>query len=285
MLKTENLTKKFKGKEVVNRISFEFENGIYGLLGPNGSGKTTLLRLLTGLYNLDSGTILYNGTNIAKNKKFISNIGYLPQNFGMFKELSVTEAMEMFANLKGIGKKECKTQIEDALRQTNLYEERAKKVKALSGGMIRRLGIAQALLGNPKILIFDEPTAGLDPEERLRFKNIISDLEKNKIVIISTHIVSDVEDICDKILIMNDGKIILNGKVSEIEQYAAENTYWLSDEELQNINNDYIVQIPCCREHNNMTKIIAKENMPFEKAQPNLEDSYILTVKKYENFF
>ncbi len=170
-------------------IDFTFTGGVYGLLGPNGAGKTTLIRSMAGLYQPRAGQILYNGKPIGKSKGIYSRLGYLPQGFGIFKELKPIEALMLMANLKGIDKKIAEQDARRVLEIVNLSDAVDKKVGAFSGGMLRRLGIAQALLGDPEIMIFDEPTAGLDPEERLRFKNIISRLSKEKTVIISTHIV------------------------------------------------------------------------------------------------
>lgn len=162
---------------MLNNIDFKFEKGIYGILGPNGAGKTTLIRCITQLYNLDAGNILYNDKSIAENKNFNDNIGYLPQKFGLFKELTVFEMLSAMAALKNISKDAVEQEVKRCITLVNLDEKINAKVKTLSGGMIRRMGIAQAILGNPEIIIFDEPTSGLDPEERLRFKNIVSKLK------------------------------------------------------------------------------------------------------------
>ena len=203
MLTIHNLTKKFGRKLVLDNISFSFDNGVYGLLGPNGAGKTTLMRCLTKLYNTKDGVIFYNDVSITKDKEYLTHIGYLPQKFGLFKDLKVYEMMMLLANLKKVDSKQAKKMIYDSIKVVNLSDRINSRISTLSGGMIRRLGIAQALLDDPKIIIFDEPTAGLDPEERLRFKNIISEIKKDKIIIISTHIVEDVEAVCDKVAIMN----------------------------------------------------------------------------------
>ena len=158
MLTVNNLSKKFGKKTVLKNISVEFDNGIYGLLGPNGSGKTTFIRAVTGLYSTPKNTVLYKGTDIGESREYFKQIGYLPQSFGLYKELNVNEVMELFANLKGIGKEETKQAIDDALKMVNLTNEANKKCAALSGGMVRRVGVAQAFLGNPKIVILDEPT-------------------------------------------------------------------------------------------------------------------------------
>lgn len=184
MLKIDGLTYKFGKKAAVDCLSFEFTNGVYGLLGPNGSGKTTLMRCITGLYNVKGEHIFYNGKPVEKDKSFSRHVGYLPQKFGMYQHLTLNEMLLLIANMKGLDDKSARESVEKALRLVNLTDCAEKKVKALSGGMVRRAGIAQTLLGDPDILIFDEPTAGLDPEERLRFQSIISEIKKDKIILI-----------------------------------------------------------------------------------------------------
>lgn len=238
MLKINGLTKKFKKFKAIDSFSFEFNNGIYGLLGPNGAGKTTLLRCISKLYPVDNGVIFYNGQDINENKDYLECIGYLPQLFGMYKDLSVKEMMLMMANLKNIDLNNSNREIERVIKVVNLEEKMNAKVSSLSGGMIRRLGIAQALLGKPKIIIFDEPTAGLDPEERLRFKNIISEIARNIIVIISTHIVEDIEAICDNIVIMNKGKLVTSGSSTDIKQIANSKVYIVPERDISTLPND-----------------------------------------------
>lgn len=238
MLKINGLTKKFKKFKAIDSFSFEFNNGIYGLLGPNGAGKTTLLRCISKLYPVDNGVIFYNGQDINENKDYLECIGYLPQLFGMYKDLSVKEMMLMMANLKNIDLNNSNREIERVIKVVNLEEKMNAKVSSLSGGMIRRLGIAQALLGKPKIIIFDEPTADLDPEERLRFKNIISEIARNIIVIISTHIVEDIEAICDNIVIMNKGKLVTSGSSTDIKQIANSKVYIVPERDISTLPND-----------------------------------------------
>ncbi len=179
MIEIVTLTKKFKRKTALDEISITFEEGMYGLLGPNGAGKTTLMRSMLGLYRIQQGDILYDGHSIKKEDDFMQHVGYLPQKFGLFKELTVYEMMEYLATLKKIPKSDQRQQIETCVEQVNLSETINDKVGSLSGGMIRRLGIAQALMGSPKTIIVDEPTAGLDPEERVRFKNLLATIKKN----------------------------------------------------------------------------------------------------------
>ena len=189
MLEINNVSKFFSKFKAVNEFTYKFDNGVYALLGPNGAGKSTLLRCITNLYSLTSGKITFDGIDIKDNKDFSSNIGYLPQSFGLFRELKVYEGLELIANIKNFQN----YNIDKVLELVNLEEKRMSKIGSLSGGMVRRLGIAQAIMGDPKVVIFDEPTAGLDPEERLRFKNIVNKIKNDKLIIISTHIVDDVE--------------------------------------------------------------------------------------------
>jgi len=197
MLEIRNLNYKIGKKSIIEDFSYQFKPGVYGLLGSNGAGKTTLMRCITGIYELKTDAILYEGLTIRNNKKFAEVISYLPQKFGLFKDLTVKEMMLMMASLKGVNIKKNSKIVEDSIGIVNLSDKLNDKVRTLSGGMIRRLGIAQTLLNDPKIIIFDEPTVGLDIEERLRFKNIVSDISKDRIIIISTHIASDIEALCD----------------------------------------------------------------------------------------
>ena len=187
MLEMKAVQKSFKKKMVLKGIDCEIGEGVYGLLGPNGAGKTTLMRCIVGLYSLQGGQILFDGKDVAKNGDLLARIGYLPQKFGLFKELKVYNMMEYFATLKNIPKEEQRPAIEKSLEIVNLSERMGDRVGALSGGMIRRLGIAQAVLGEPEVILFDEPTAGLDPEERMRFKNIIASIKKGRTILIDVY--------------------------------------------------------------------------------------------------
>lgn len=285
MLVINNMTKKFGKKTVLNDISFTFENGIYGLLGPNGSGKTTFMRCITGLYKTPKNTIVYKDENEKENANFLSEIGYLPQSFGMFKEITVKEMLELFCNLKNIPKKDSQDNIVAVLKMVNLFNESDTKIGNLSGGMVRRVGIAQALIGDPKIIIFDEPTVGLDPEERLRFKNIISKLSKDKIIIISTHIVEDVEAICNKIIIMNKGNILLSGSNEYIENIAKNKVYIIPENELNKISSPYEVQKRYSENGINYARVLCDDNLEYQKVESTIEDGYMYAIQKNENVF
>lgn len=280
MLKVNNLNKKFGKKVVLENFNFEFENGVYGLLGPNGAGKTTFIRSLTQIYPTKSGVITYDGINIDKNADFLSRIGYLPQQFGMFKDLTVKDMMLLLANLKGIKKKDALPMVENAVELVNLSDVMGNKVRTLSGGMVRRLGIAQALLNDPKIIVFDEPTAGLDPEERLRFKNIINDIKGDRIIIISTHIVEDVEAVCDKVAIMPSKNISVCGTCTEIEEIAKDKVYEIPQSELGNIKGNSHIQKHFERDGEKYIKILCSEKQDgLKNCSPNVEDGYICVLQ------
>lgn len=208
MIEVIELTKKFRGKTVLKEVSLNLENGIYGMLGPNGSGKTTLIRCILGLYSASLGEIR---TDIPYH-----NIGYLPQNLGLFFELTVYDLLCYFCALKKIEKQKQNDAIDIALNYVNLNECKKTKISKLSGGMQRRVGIAQAILGTPPFVIFDEPTVGLDPEERRRFKDMLYELKKSSTILFSSHIVEDLEDVCEKIVIMNKGEVLKVGNLQEI---------------------------------------------------------------------
>ncbi|MGH2664352.1 ABC transporter ATP-binding protein [Flavobacterium sp.] len=213
-----NLSKRYpNGVQAIDDISLEISNGMFGLLGPNGAGKSSLMRTIAGLQQPDSGSIKFNGIDILENPNYIrQHLGYLPQEFGVYPKISAYRLLEHLAILKGIVNiKDRHEQILSLLQQTNLLEHKNKAVYTFSGGMRQRFGIAQALLGNPKIIIVDEPTAGLDPEERNRFNNLLSEIGENIIVLLSTHIVDDVRDLCTNMAIISDGKMILESKPDE----------------------------------------------------------------------
>lgn len=211
----DRISKQYKNKIAVDRLSLKLTNGVYGLLGANGAGKTTLMRIICGILKPTSGEIKLDGIDVSE-ESYRDVLGYLPQDFGYYPDFSAQDFMYYMASLKGITKSQAKLKTKELFEIVSLTDVAKKKVKTFSGGMKQRLGIAQALLNNPKILVLDEPTAGLDPKERVRFRNLISELGKERIVLLSTHIVSDVENIASTILVMKDGQLIHEGALEEI---------------------------------------------------------------------
>ena len=279
MIEVKNLTKKFKKTVALNDVSLSFRDGVFGLLGANGAGKTTLMRSMLGLYKIQQGDILYDGKSIKKDDTFAKQIGYLPQKFGLFRELSVYEMMEYIATLKGIEKKTQREEIEKRIDEVNLTEKTNDKVRSLSGGMIRRLGIAQALLGDAKIIIVDEPTAGLDPEERVRFKNLLSMVKKDKTIIISTHIVEDVEALCTDIVIINKGGIIGAGDSKSIKEIANNKVFIVDAEHENKLKGNYFVEKRFYDNDKTMLRVISDEKQIGKIAPATIEDGYICRVK------
>lgn len=216
-LKLTELTKTFGSVNAVDHVSCTLGRGVYGLLGVNGAGKTTLMRMLTTLVKPTSGAITLDGKDIFRlDRSYRNLLGYLPQEFGVYPEFTVQDYLLYIASIKGLRPAAAKERVKALLHQVGLTKARNKKMKTLSGGMKRRAGIAQAMLNDPKILILDEPTAGLDPNERIRFRNLISELASDRIVLLSTHIVSDIESIADEILLMKDGKITTSGTAEDL---------------------------------------------------------------------
>lgn len=211
----DRVSKQFKNKIAVDRVSFSLKEGVYGLLGANGAGKTTLMRMMCGVLKPDSGEIFYDNIKVEE-ETYRDILGYLPQEFGYYPDFTAMDFLMYLASLKGIPKKLAKEKAVKLLELAELSHVAKKKIKTFSGGMKQRLGIAQSLLNNPKVLVMDEPTAGLDPKERVKFRNLISKLGNDRIVLLSTHIVSDVEHIADVILVMKDGAIIHKGSLGEI---------------------------------------------------------------------
>ena len=278
-----NVQKSFKEKIAVKEISVCLQHGIYGLLGENGAGKTTLMRMICGILEPTQGSILCDGMRIQEmGGAFRSLLGYLPQDFGYYEDFSAYRFLHYMAALKAIPEDYAKNKIDELLEVVDLTAVKDKKLKTFSGGMIRRIGIAQALLNNPEILILDEPTSGLDPKERVRFRNIISSLGKNRIIILSTHIVSDVEYIADSIMIMKNGKMIRTGTEKELAE-EVKNCVWkclVSEKEAMELNEKYIVSNLKNQGENVELRIVSKEK-PIPDAEPlevTLEDIYLYCI-------
>ncbi|WBW99724.1 ABC transporter ATP-binding protein [Oceanirhabdus sp. W0125-5] len=284
-IKISNLCKNYGAKNALKDINLKFEKGMYGLLGPNGAGKTTLMRILTTLIPKTSGEVTIGELNIKNKKRIREIIGYLPQDFSMYGNMSIYEAMDYLAILSGIkNKKQRRLKIDELLEKVNLTPHKKVKVRALSGGMKRRLGIAQALINNPKVLIVDEPTAGLDPEERIRFRNLLRDFSEDRVVILSTHIVEDVEFTCENLAILKEGKVRFNGKVSELLK-KAEDKVWsfnINREKLDDIRKEYEI-LSTVSEGDTVRVRVLSESKPYETAEkmvPNIEDAYMRVMKE-----
>ncbi|MCI8529051.1 MAG: ABC transporter ATP-binding protein [Lachnospiraceae bacterium] len=279
-LQLENLTKQYASQIAVNNINATLTCGVYGLLGANGAGKTTLMRLICDIQSPTLGTVCYNGLNIQEaGERYRNILGYLPQDFGYYPGFTAYSFLMYMSAIKGLSKAFAKERSLELLDEVGLLQVKDKKIKTFSGGMKQRLGIAQAMLNDPKILILDEPTAGLDPKERVRFRNLISTFSQNKIVLLSTHIVSDVEYIAGQILIMKKGKFILEGKPNEIIQKIAGNVWecQVPNGEVSILKERHIISN--LRPEGNMTVLrMIDENKPMETAKsvtPNLEDLYL----------
>ncbi len=286
-LELNHLRKEFKNKVAVSGLSLKMEEGVYGLLGANGAGKTTLLRMLCDILKPTSGSVLCNGAQIREmGGEYRRMLGYLPQEFGYYPDMKAERYLRYLAELKALPPELIGDKTEELLRMVELYEVRNKKIKTFSGGMLRRLGIAQAMLNDPEILILDEPTAGLDPKERIRFRNIISSFSRNRIVLLSTHIVSDVEYIADRILLMKQGELIRQGTLGQITE-GIRGCVWecvAQGAQAEELNERYAVSnLRNCGDKVSL-RIVAEEK-PMQEAlcvEPNLEDAYLyyFTVKE-----
>lgn len=279
MIEVRNLSKSFGKKSVLKNVSFVLEKGVYGLLGANGAGKTTLIRCLTLLYPDKNNAILNNGVSITKDREYLANIGYLPQQFGLFKELSVENALKLLASLKELNKSQSSDDIEKCLELVNLSDEKDKRVSALSGGMLRRVGIAQALLGSPELIIFDEPTAGLDPIERLRFKSIISKMDKDKIIIVSTHIVEDIDAVCDRVIVMDNGNVLGVYTCEELKSKADGKVYEMTENEIITAKNSFVEKV-FEQEGKTIKRVLSSERINGNQCNPTLEDGYLCVIEK-----
>ncbi len=279
-----NLTKKYpKGKLGLNEFSFTVENGILGLLGPNGAGKSTLMKIVATISKPTTGTITLDGVDIVEHPNEIRKIlGYLPQDFGVYPNLNAYEFLEYIAAMKGVGGPRLRPRIEQLLEGVNLIEAAKKPIGTYSGGMKQRIGIAQVLLNDPKILIFDEPTVGLDPEERVRFRNLISDLANDCIVILSSHIVSDIETIADEVAIMKSGKLITKGLQADVIKQIKGSVYEMEMEGsvLEAFKKDHLIISSIRRKDKVLVRYITENNLNGSMAcETSLEDAYLSFTK------
>lgn len=283
-LKINNLSKTYKKGTVkaLDDFSITFTPGVYGLLGPNGAGKSTLMNIITDNLNADSGEVIYNGENIKKlGKDFRAVLGYMPQQQGLYDDFTLNRFLWYMAALKGLKRKEAKEKITKLLETVNLTDSAHKKLGAFSGGMKQRALIAQALLNEPEILILDEPTAGLDPKERIRIRNFISDIAEDKIVILATHVVSDIEFIAKEVILLKSGKLVACDNIAELLKSVEDKTFEITTEDsslVRNLQENYRVS-NILREGNTVKVRIVTDNLPTsvsaEKVKPTLEDLYL----------
>ncbi|MBO4938437.1 MAG: ABC transporter ATP-binding protein [Oscillospiraceae bacterium] len=275
-----DLTKKFGHKTAVNHVDLELTPGIIGLLGPNGAGKTTMIRLLCDLIQPDSGAVLLDGENIRfMGEDYRDILGYLPQKVGYYPWFTAEKYLMYIAALKGLSTEEAAAKTKDLLEQVGLYSERKKRLGAFSGGMLQRVGIAQALLNDPKILILDEPTAGLDPQERIRFRTMIAGLARDRLVILSTHIVTDVEHIATQVVMLRSGKVVAHDTIGHIRNTLTGKvcTLTVSAEEAEQYRQTHLVANMQPVGEKIMLRLVCPNGFPdgAVPVEPDLEDAYL----------
>lgn len=286
----ENLSKTYSnGVQALKNISLTIPNGMFGLLGPNGAGKSTLMRTIATLQDSDTGSIYFRGIEVKNNKSEIRKIlGYLPQDFGLDPQIEAIEMLNHFAILKGISNKAQRKQlVNELLNQTNLWDSRNKRLGGFSGGMKQRFGIAQALIGKPQLLIVDEPTAGLDPGERNRFHNLLSEIGENIVIILSTHIVDDVIDLCKNMAIINKGEVYFNGKPADILN-SLQGKIWskeIDKSEIQQYTEEFKILSMRLLDGQMMVRIYSERSpqVSFSSCEPNLEDAYFYTINAFNS--
>lgn len=283
-IRLEGVCKYYGRKQALKDVTMTIPAGMFGLLGRNGAGKTTLMKILATLHKADEGKVSVCGVDVNNSVKIRSMTGYLPQDFSMYGNMGAYEAMDYLGTLSGMSKKERGERIPLLLEKVNLSNNYRTRVKAMSGGMKRRLGIAQAILNDPKVLIVDEPTAGLDPEERVRFRNLLCEIAEERIVILSTHIVGDVEATCENIAILDEGSLKFVGTVEELLAMSAGKIYTaeVSRMELEKLKEDYIVTGMLTKGSVVDVRFVSEEK-PFEGAkncEPNVEDAYLYLMNE-----
>lgn len=287
-IQIEGLNKAFDRVYVLKNINIRIENGMFGLLGPNGAGKTTLMRIMATIQEPSAGNVRIGEYDVTGQPgKVRSIIGYLPQDFGIYRHLNPVEFLDYVALLKGMrNKKKRLNEIEDVLNKVNLFSERKKRINAFSGGMRQRMGIAQALLGNPPVLILDEPTAGLDPEERTRFRNILTDLSRDRIVVLSTHVLADIESSCSMMAVLKKGEIIYSGRVEGLIEGIRDKVYEMEmDFDRYDAFDRRHLIISTKRTGDGFkVRFISEEEVPGAlRADCCLEDGYIYLMGGYEH--
>ncbi len=281
-LEIKNLTKIYGKKRANDGITVTLENGVYGLLGPNGAGKTTLMKQITTLIKPDKGEILYNGKDIFNmDDKYRNIIGYLPQEFGVYKNFTAKQFLQYVGALKGMSGKNLNFKVNELLELVGLYDVRNKSIGKFSGGMKRRVGIAQVLLNDPKIIVLDEPTAGLDPQERTRFRNLIAKISRDKIIILSTHIISDIESVAKETIMIKEGKLLMKGTHREILSDMNNKVYNIrvnNEEEINRIQEKYKV-ISIQSDVDSTILRVVSDTMPkelnVESTSARFEDVYM----------
>ena len=281
------LSKSYDGKkDALNSLDLVIPNGMFGILGRNGSGKSTLMNIIATILQPSKGTVTINGIEIKNSQKIRQMIGYLPQDFDFYPNMKVSEVLYYLGFLSKINQKDFDNYVDLILRKVNLIDYKNKKVKSLSGGMKKRLGMAQAILHDPKVIIVDEPTAGLDPEERVRLRNLLSDLAENKIVIISTHIVSDIESTCNRIAILDKGSLVYKGDIPSLIQQSDDHIYEinLSPSELESFReNDLFITKTQEIENKLKVRFISETKVAnAKKVKADFEDAYMYFLKKQQ---
>lgn len=284
-LQVEHLCKSYRQKEALKDVNFRLEQGVYGLLGENGAGKSTLMRILTTVDFPTSGSVLYGEKSITEmDEEYRSLIGYMPQDYSVYPSFTATDFLEYMGTLKGIPDNELKAKIPEVLEFVNLSDAANKKVRTFSGGMKRRIGIAQAILNDPEILILDEPTAGLDPKERIRFSNILSNMAKEKIILLSTHIVSDIEAIANQLIVIRKGEITVSGNIDQLVD-RVEGKVWEADapQDMMNTVNAERAVIHIKQMGKDVQVRFVGDPIPnieCRPVSPTLEDYYIFINEK-----
>lgn len=282
----EHLEKLYGKKKVLQDICLDIPVGMYGLLGENGAGKTTFMRILATVSEATRGTIRIDNKDIKNKREIRQMIGYLPQEFAVYPTMTVYSALDYLGILAEIPKQKRKELVNELLKKVNLEQEKNKRFHNLSGGMKRRFGIAQALLNNPKVLIIDEPTAGLDPEERLRFYNLLSELARERIILLSTHIASDIEATCSKVAILCAGTVIFHGNISDLLKFGEGKVYTttLLHRELEDFKKRYHI-ISIFQNGNDVSCRFLSDEIPKRKVTPceaTIEDSYLYLLSEYK---
>lgn len=276
MIHVRGLEKRYGETQALRGVTFSLDSGVTGLLGPNGAGKTTLLRCMLGIIKPSAGEVVFVDGPSTRHR----SVGYLPQKYGLLKELTVEEALRYFATLKQVPANEVDSDIDESLRRVNLLDSKATKVGALSGGMIRRVGIASTLLGSPSVLIFDEPTAGLDPEERVRFKRLVSGLAAAQAVLISTHIVEDIEAVATNVIVLDRGATRASGTLQDIADLANGMCYLAPRDRINEYSEDYYVDRFVEVEGKSYARVLSRR--PYEAFVPTtstVEDGYLCATR------